>query len=70
MIYILNMDFTLKLIYSLRLTLWLVSGEAGQLLLLLKCFLDDSRFFKEPAEIVCLAFEAIRGGFTLLEFEI
>ena len=32
-------------------------------------FLDGSRFFRERTGIVCLAFKAFRGGFTLQEFE-
>ena len=47
---------------------------ARQLLLLdlicILCFLDGSRFFKEPAGIVCHAFEAYsRGWCILLELE-
>ena len=33
------------------------------------CFLDGSRFFKEPAGIVCHAFEVFSSGCILLELE-
>ena len=33
------------------------------------CFLDGSRFFKEPAGISCYAFEAFSRGCILLELE-
>ena len=38
--------------------------------LILRCFLDGSRFLMEPAGIACLAFGAFREGFVLLEFAI
>ena len=34
----------------------------------LNLFLDDSCFFREPAGIVCHAFEAFSRGCILLEF--
>ena len=38
--------------------------------LLFVCFIDSSRFFKEPAGIVCYAFEAFSRGCILLELKI
>ena len=65
-------NFTMKLFHLLGFTKELFF--AGQLLFqglicFFLCFLDGSRFFEEPAEIVCHTFEAFSRGCILLELE-
>ena len=66
-------NFTIKLSHLLNITIELVFGSTTYVTkpnLFFGCFLDGSRFFKEPAGIVCHAFEAISRGSIFLEFEI
>ena len=66
-------NFTVKLFHLLGLTKELVFGSstpATRLNLFFACFIDGSRFFKEPAGIVCHAFEAFSRSCVLLELKI
>ena len=54
-------NFTMKLLHLLGFTAELVFGsptDVTRLNLFFGCFLDGSRFLKEPAGKVCHAFEA------------
>ena len=59
----------MKLFHILGFTKELVFGSSTSVtrLNLFLCFLDGSRFFKEPAGIACYAFEAFSRGCILLE---
>lgn len=63
----------MKLFHVLRFTIELVFGlsvSGTRLNFSFGCFLDDSRYFKEPAGITCQAFEAFSRSWILLELEI
>ena len=66
-------NFTIKLFHLLGFTIELVFGSSILLLdlhLFFGCFLDGSRFSKEPAGIAsCHAFETFSGGCILLELK-
>ena len=63
----------MKLFHLLGFTKELVFGSSTsvtRLNLFFVCFIDGSRFFKEPAGIVCHAFEAFSRGCILSELKI
>ena len=65
--------YVLKLFHHLGFTIELVFGSSVSVTRLnssFVCFLDGSRFFKEPAGIICHTFEAFSRGCILLELEI
>ena len=64
-------NFTIKLFHLLDFTIELVFGSSKlDLHLFFGCFLDGSRFVKEPAGIAsCHAFETFSGGCILLELK-
>ena len=59
----------MKLFHLLGFTKELVFGFSTSVtrLNLSLCFLDGSRFFKEPARIACYAYETFSTGCILLE---
>ena len=71
-IYVLNFEIHCEVVSPLVFTIELVFGFSAsvtRLNLFFGCFLDSSRFFKEPAGIVCYAFEAFSRSCILLELK-
>ena len=65
-IYVLSFGISLWSSFTLLVSL---TSQFLALQLVFVCFLDGSRFFKEPAGIACYAFEAFSRGCILLELE-